>query len=781
MKKIMGTKAQTLKMISEDLPMIKVLPIFILKVSDYLNNKIEYVKKIQSELKTEELIIRSSSKMEDTLGQSNAGHYISLLNIPIIDEKKIIEAIDKVISSYEVSPNEEEVLIQPMMENMIKSGVVFTADIDTLAPYYILNYFEGTRSDAVTSGKESHLKTLIVYKENRIQLDDEGIGRLLKDCELLEKYFENQYLDIEFGINKAQEVVIFQVRLLANQTKLKGEKINLTRLIKKIYKKVEKLSRVHPNLLGSKTAFGVMPDWNPAEIIGIRPKRLAMSLYKELVTDQIWAHQRDDYGYRNLKGHPLMVSFAGLPYIDVRITINSFIPKSLHEDIAEKLAEYYINKLIEEPNYHDKVEFEIVHSCYYLDLGNKLKELEKKGFTANEIKRIEFALLELTNKIIHPYNGLYKKDIKKVKVLEEKYNQIMNSNLSIIDKVYWLMEDCKQWGTLPFAGIARAAFIAVQFVKSFVSLGIITQEEYSDFMNSLNTINKIMNQDIQRVFNKQLSKKEFLEEYGHIRPGTYDITSARYDELFDIYFSKEHQVENKEELFFTKEQLEKIDNLLIENGLKVNSKELMIFIKEAIEGREYAKFKFTKSLSRVLVLIEEIGKRYNISREEMAYIDIEVIRSLYSSLDCADLEKLLRENINANKELYEYTKLIKLPSIITQPEDIWRYYLLEEEPNFITLKEISSSIVQEKDLIKENLEGKIVFIKSADPGYDFIFTKNIGGLVTQFGGANSHMAIRCAELGIPAVIGAGEKNYRVWSKSSLIKLDCLNKKVVELA
>ena len=31
-----------------------------------------------------------------------------------------------------------------------------------------------------------------------------------------------------------------------------------------------------------------MPDWNPAEIIGIKPKPLALSLYRELITDHIW-------------------------------------------------------------------------------------------------------------------------------------------------------------------------------------------------------------------------------------------------------------------------------------------------------------------------------------------------------------------------------------------------------------------------------------------------------------------------------------------------------------
>ena len=35
-----------------------------------------------------------------------------------------------------------------------------------------------------------------------------------------------------------------------------------------------------------------MCDWNPAEMIGIKPLPLALSLYSELITDEIWAEQR---------------------------------------------------------------------------------------------------------------------------------------------------------------------------------------------------------------------------------------------------------------------------------------------------------------------------------------------------------------------------------------------------------------------------------------------------------------------------------------------------------
>ena len=97
------------------------------------------------------------------------------------------------------------------------------------------------------------------------------------------------------------------------------------KVLAQIEEKVNSLSKPHPYLLGKRSVFGVMPDWNPAEIIE-RPKPLALSLYKELITDSIWAYQRDNYGYRNLRSFPFLVSFSGIPFIDVRVSFNSFIP-----------------------------------------------------------------------------------------------------------------------------------------------------------------------------------------------------------------------------------------------------------------------------------------------------------------------------------------------------------------------------------------------------------------------------------------------------------------------
>jgi len=39
------------------------------------------------------------------------------------------------------------------------------------------------------------------------------------------------------------------------------------------------------------------------------------------------------------------------------------------------------------------------------------------------------------------------------------------------------------------------------------------------------------------------------------------------------------------------------------------------------------------------------------------------------------------------------------------------------------------------------------------------------------------MAIRAGELGLPAVIGAGERQYRRWSDAKRLRLDCAGRRV----
>ena len=103
-----------------------------------------------------------------------------------------------------------------------------------------------------------------------------------------------------------------------------------------------------------------------------------------------------------------------------------------------------------------------------------------------------------------------------------------------------------------------------------------------------------------------------------------------------------------------------------------------------------------------------------------------------------------------------------LPPVLSWRTNIFNYELDEAIPNFVTSKVISSEIVVIKggqSLFSDVIRNRIVVTEAADPGYDWIFTYPIAGLVTKYGGAASHMAIRCHELGIPAAIGCGKIIY----------------------
>ena len=86
-------------------------------------------------------------------------------------------------------------------------------------------------------------------------------------------------------------------------------------------------------------------------------------------------------------------------------------------------------------------------------------------------------------------------------------------------------------------------------------------------------------------------------------------------------------------------------------------------------------------------------------------------------------------------------------------------------------------VLSSYEIDKSKLENCIVVIESADPGFDWIFTQKIAGLITKYGGANSHMAIRCAEFNIAAAIGCGEQIFERVIKSKIVELDCSGGKI----
>jgi len=621
------TKAQTLEALVPHLAKAQIPPIFRFSVGDWNADRSGVLKQIERlSWFSAPVIVRSSSRSEDSSRQSLAGHFVSVGDV--LGLEKTIQAIETVVASLSQGSEDDQVFLQPMLQQVTLSGVAFSRDPNTGSSYIVINYDDTTRSTtSVTSGQSNNLKTFVVYKyaEREHFQDFHDVVDLIQELETL---FAHDSLDVEFARDNAGRLFLLQVRPLVNPGRKTSDETRFKNALTGLHRKISLMNGQKPYIFGERAVFGIMPDWNPAEIIGVRPRPLALSLYKDLITDSIWAYQRDNYGYRNLRSFPLLQSFHGLPYIDVRLDFNSFIPKEISSELAERLVNHYLDRLIAYPNLHDKVEFEIVYSCYTFDLPQRLEELHGFGFSIQECKQIEESLRGLTNTIIHGEKGLWRKDAEKIGELENRQKIILNSNLDKVAKIYWLCEDCKRYGTLPFAGLARAAFIAVQLLRSMIQVGILSEDDYESFISSLKMVSTTMGEDFSR-----LSRPDFLEKYGHLRPGTYDILSARYDEEPDRYFdwSGASPQPNRSPRSFslTLDQFKKIDKFLKDHHLDHDVLGLFNFLEKSIEGREHSKFVFTRSLSAVIALFKELCAENGISPEEASFANIEVIKTLY--------------------------------------------------------------------------------------------------------------------------------------------------------
>ncbi|MDG2140285.1 MAG: PEP-utilizing enzyme [Gammaproteobacteria bacterium] len=775
------TKAGTLSQLKGKLVSAKIVPLVAFSLADWRSDHEACLDRVASGLPGGPWIVRSSCSREDNATRSNAGSFLTLKNIT---ESNLEESIEKVIESYVDDIKTDQVLIQFMLKNVLRSGVAFSHDPNTCSPYRVVNWSEGDDTSIVTGGAGG--RTWLQAAESKIPPPKNlsGVVELLD--ELLE-LFNDEPLDFEFAFttsealdetteSKNNELVLWllQVRRLILARSPQSKFMQSARL-QRIQEKVARGMLPHPFLIGESTVYGVMPDWNPAEIIGLRPKPLALSLYRELITDSTWAYQRNNYGYRHLRSFPLMPHFFGLPYIDVRLSFNSFIPVDLEEGLAGKLVDYYVNRLLAQPALHDKVEFEIVFSCYTFDLSERLERLEGVGFSNSECKAISNSLRNLTNRILHPKEGLWREDAAKLERLEIRRAELLASNADPLERIYWLVEDAKRYGTLPFAGLARAGFMAIQILKSLVSIGIFSEGDYDAFVASVSTVSGQLARDLA-----ELDKTMFLSRYGHLRPGTYDILSPRYDEAPDLYFDWEQNRQSPESIkpfYASKRQTRELEKLLQDHGLHSDPKGFFDFLRAGIESRELAKFHFTRNLSDALALIKQCGKSWGFSTEDLSYCDIATFKELHVA--AANPKESLARSIEQGKSRFQDTLAISLPALISKPEDVWAFELPKSTPNFITQKQVTAPVVSFEE--REMLAGALVCIPNADPGFDWLFSYPIAGLITAWGGANSHMAIRAGELGLPAVLGVGEILFERWSSAKRLHLDCAGRRVEVLS
>jgi len=669
------TKAKTLEYLAPKLTEFVVPKSLSFTVSDFERDSSALCREVERVFGGSTVVVRSSAIDEDGSVNTLAGEYESVLGVSSGELNSISKAVNLVVDSYTQKENNDrnnEILVQKMISDISMSGVIFTHDLNTGAPYYVINYDDiSGLTDTVTSGDSEHSnRTLYVCRDKLHFLNSERFQALLKAVRELENIIGSDFLDIEFALGEDLVPYLLQVRAITTQSiwnstfsssNFKDGLSSVEHILRECFKKTE-------GVLGSTTVLGQMPDWNPAEMIGRAPRALALSLYKKLITNQTWSISRGMMGYMEPKGHPLMMSLLGQPFIDTRLSFNSYLPIDLSLDIAERLVDTWVDRLKKNPELHDKVEFDVAITTYSFDIDQKLEELVGNAISQLEKEEFKAKLHKQTEKLIIG-DGDYgvSRALEQIDLLSKIHAQASDygdNDLSLS----LMIKDCIELGTIPFSILARHGFIAQTLLLSLGRCGILSEHDIHCIQSSIKTVAGEFVDDMQYFGLGSISKETFMEKYGHLRPGTYDILSHRYDQMENLNPSIDSPAAGGyglDKFHLSSQTLEKIDTLLDQEGFdNITASQLMTYIESAIQGREYSKFVFTRSVSDILERIAQIGESLHLTRDHLSHIPVDIFLDAIED-DCPDTRKSLMRIAEIEKSNHEISVAIRLPQILS--------------------------------------------------------------------------------------------------------------------
>ena len=731
------------------------------------------------------LIIRSSAWDEDLLPGVFAGALHSEAGVRSSDSNRLSLAITNVVASFSngrtPSPL-DRVMIQRFLSDAKLSGVLLTWDVWHNRSYYVINFDNHSgRTDSVTSGHTG--ETVRIVRTLPITKVPTPWRKILMLVRKVEKLFPEEALDIEFGVDSRDGIHIFQVRGLNAVVDKKRQRSTL--------RDARALSATVKVLLEPKLSFSPgasvlsdMADWNPAEMLGPRPSELDKSLYRFLITRSSWNRARASLGYTDVDPAELMVVVGDKPYIDVRVSLNSLTPNIIKAPTRLKLVNSALRTLIAHPDLHDKIEFELSFSCFDLTCTQRLATFVNAAELSDcEATEVHQRLLKFTNALVEKSKFIILQDLQKIRKLQSIQSRVTGKNEPIdkaLRSAYERLVTCRDLGTIPFSRLARLAFIALSLLRSLLQTGVISWELHNACLSSLATVANDVHTSCLRLVRKQIALSTFLDNFGYLRPQTYDITSPRYDMIngeFWVGGNREQSSFVTTKLRFERYEVRKINDALSNAGLNCRAHELFAFIKSAIEAREHAKFIFSRDISDVLETVADVAQRLGITRNEIAAIPVDAIfaGSLHTKSP-TDISSNWRAAINASSARTSHFATLAMPPVIWDPNQLLVVPYPETNPNFVTQKCIQAKVARitptsgRKQAPK--LDNAVVLLESADPGYDWVFARNPAGIVTKYGGAGSHMMIRCASFEIPAAIGCGELLFEKLARAGAVILDC---------
>lgn len=695
---------------------------------------------------TAALAVRSDAGAEDSPWNSRAGEFLSLLNVAPSQRGT---SIDTVANSLPGHPD-DRVMVQAMVSFILFAGVASTHRVADGAPWYCLDIAPHD-SAAVTSGRASG-RQLAVAREEALAAD--GMRALsppetlaLALLQEVERLANAQPLEIEFAITR--DAGRLQAWLLqARPITLAGRWPSAAHPTLCRLPSLDFLNAPDPipGMMGQRTLLSLMSDWNPAELLGAHPRPLALSLFNRLIGHGIWWQARAELGYA--KPHdpliPLLRPLHGRPLVDVRRSANSMLPRALPVQTGQRLVDLWIDQLDAQPELHDKVEFQVYRTVRDFCPAKVMARHWSPLLGAAAWEHWESALGALTRNMtaIGPGSSLARY-LGAIGRLEDESVQGGD----------WagLLAACQR-GTLAFAALARIAFAAEAQLRSAIALNALSPERA--------TALRAAGRSSPVRSGSGADAASFIARHGHLRPGTFDITQRTWAaSAYRPPLARSAPAPPAFELRGAERR--DLQTLLHEAGLTLDADAWVRFVQQSASGREWGKFVFSRHLSAAMDCILAMLGRSGLDSDCASWLTVEQLIQ-GQDLPAARQARYWHAMAHAAQLQHRAEGMLIISPILRGHADRVVADSLGVLPNFVGQNVATGPVVvleQAQAGAPAPLRDAIVVLRQADPGFDWLFDFGIAGLITAWGGANSHMAIRCAEFGLSAAIGCGEAVY----------------------
>lgn len=716
------------------------IPAFrVVSLDEWRSSRTCFLRECQDELGQHLLAVRSDAASEDQVHSSQAGRFRSQLNV---EPHRLEAAIDDVFESLPGLPD-DQVMVQTMITDVAMAGVASTHRIHDGAPWYCIELSTGD-SATVTAGRSTgrmHAirREAVGHPQALAQLST-SVRQALDLLREIEDLHRGQPIEIEFALGAAQvdmappSLYLFQVRpIVQTQWAWPSARIALP--------DAGFLCEPDPcaEVAGPQTVLSLMADWNPAELLGSHPRPLALSLFQHLISDQVWWQARAEMGYASPPepAASLLHVWQGRPMVDVRRSANSLLPAGLGSELRGRLVQHVISALQARPELHDKVEFEVYRTIRDLKRRSDLRAQWVDVLGVDGWGQWEAALGRLAHSLTSTAPD---------SMFGQHWDRICKLSLGSVASPGSLDWPARlrrsRLGSHSFSVLARLAFIGEAQLRSAVQRGALTPERAFQIKASAR----------QRF--AHLLPFGLVGSGAALRPGAFDILQRPVPAGVSIE-DQDLGCESRA-CFLSPAEDRDLTALLGESELPLTACAWVAFVQATASAREWAKQVFSAELSMALELIATGFEDIGLDRETASWLSLEQL--------VADPALGRESRASWADQAHEACAVHAGQAHQMVSPVLWHPAQRDVVDSFNTLPNFVGQRVAEGPLVIEPrpdhpaaaLHHAVVLLQQADPGFDWLFNHPIAGLITVWGGANSHMAIRCAEQGLAAAIGCGE-------------------------